>query len=681
MISKDYQQNKKQVLNLYEKYLEICKATDKAVDDSIQGQAEKIRNEVFNLMVLGEAKSGKSTFINAYLGKEVVPMDVRQCTSAIIKIHRGDEFALVAKTAGGGETRISGDEKIKAFLKKNAAISDTYRSIPITTINNELLIKLRGEIPNRTLESFIKEAMKDNIYNMDPKEYEALIRKYVAENASTWQTIITEMDITYPLPEAMQGITIIDSPGVAAGGNVGIIAENYIKEANAIIFVKSLNGQALESSTFMNFLRNKSTDRQKEALFLVLTGKANMSDLESGSLNNQALEMYGNDITTEKIICVDSKVQLFLNKCHELGTEEKIDAYFEELDKTGEDFAPASICWLKSKGNIEKFESMMAEKSNFSSLQYSVEKFARVANYLQLIEFLDNLAKESARYKATFEEAMAIAKKAIGNPSELEDDIKRKQQEIGAVYSKMNEGILEIRNKYIGSRLSGSAIVHVEAERLRKSYIKTLHYYCNLPEDKINNTTFSNMEKATMNAVDGTKNFRQMMAKRVIDECNEKLIEYTDDPAKISAAAYMPNFTVKDFEKINTDAKNKTSGYNSVEEGVTFKETKKVPFHHLKEHVGLVANSIQKRLDVYIIPIMENNVIDYISACLEMYSKKLSAHRQELEGEFQKLLDKKLEVEKLQEMVKVYEANIKLIDEEVAQIDGLKGDLENHVAR
>ena len=99
MISKDYKQNKEQVLALYDEYVNTCKASGKKVDDSISEQAKKIRNEVFNLMILGEAKSGKSTFINAYLGKEVVPMDVRQCTSAIIKIRKGDEFKLTAKTA------------------------------------------------------------------------------------------------------------------------------------------------------------------------------------------------------------------------------------------------------------------------------------------------------------------------------------------------------------------------------------------------------------------------------------------------------------------------------------------------------------------------------------------------------------------------------------------------------
>ena len=96
MIMKDYKQNKEQVLALYDEYVRTCKLAEKKVDESISEQAQKIKNEIFNLMVLGEAKSGKSTFINAYLGKEVVPMDVRQCTSSIIKIRKGDKFELTA---------------------------------------------------------------------------------------------------------------------------------------------------------------------------------------------------------------------------------------------------------------------------------------------------------------------------------------------------------------------------------------------------------------------------------------------------------------------------------------------------------------------------------------------------------------------------------------------------------
>lgn len=82
---------------------------------NIEIQAQKIRDEIFNLMILGEAKSGKSTFINAFIGKEVVPMDVRQCTSAIIKINRGKEFKLITKSVSGGQEIISGYDKICEF--------------------------------------------------------------------------------------------------------------------------------------------------------------------------------------------------------------------------------------------------------------------------------------------------------------------------------------------------------------------------------------------------------------------------------------------------------------------------------------------------------------------------------------------------------------------------------------
>lgn len=115
MISKDYKENKKQVLALYENFKKTCEDAGNQVSPNIEIQAQKIRDEIFNLMILGEAKSGKSTFINAFIGKEVVPMDVRQCTSAIIKIDRGKEFKLIAKSAAGGQKIISGDEAIREF--------------------------------------------------------------------------------------------------------------------------------------------------------------------------------------------------------------------------------------------------------------------------------------------------------------------------------------------------------------------------------------------------------------------------------------------------------------------------------------------------------------------------------------------------------------------------------------
>lgn len=679
MISKDYKQNKEQVLSVFDDFKKAIEATGKKVDESLSEQAKRIRDEIFNLMILGEAKSGKSTFINAYLGKEVVPMDVRQCTSAIIKIHRGGKFELTAKTAAGGRTTVKGYDNIRDFLKNHAAISDKYRNIPITTINNELLIKYKGKtIPKQIMETFLQEEAKDNIFNMNIDEYNKIIREYIKENAAEWGKIITEIDITYPLSEEMQGIIIIDSPGVGAGGNVGKIAEDYISSANAIIFVKSLSGQALESSSFMNFLRNNCTNRKKDSLFLVLTGKSNLQGSEFASLREQAEDMYGNDIKHEKIICVDSKVQLFLNKCRELGTEEKIDEFFDRLDEVGDDFAPASKKWLKSKGDIQKFEDSMMDLSNFNSVQAAIEKFARVANYLQLIEFLENLECECVRYRGIYSDALAVAEENVDDPVALEDRIHQKKNEIDEVYTKITEGILDIYKKYTDN-INGEGIIMNEANVKQEEYEEKLENFRQLPKSQITETTFSSMKKVTLDMIDDTKDFRREIADRIIKECNEKLIEYTDDPTKIPAEAYTPNFTETDFDAIDEDAKEKTSGYDEVEHGLTFISVEKVPYHHKKEHVKLVADSIHKRLNDEIIPKMVDNVINYITKCREVYTDKLTEHKEELEAEYQKLLEDRDSNEKRRQNVEMLKTNVSTINTQLTAITEMKEELKNYV--
>lgn len=681
MISKNYKQNKDHVLTLYGEYVNTCKRIGKEVNESIAEQAQKIKDEIFNLMILGEAKSGKSTFINAYLGKEVVPMDVRQCTSSIIKIHKGDKFELTAKTAGGGKTTVVGDDAIKAFLKEHATISDKYRNIPITTINNELLIKYHGrKIPNQIMTSFLHDEAKDNIFNMNIDEYNNLIREYVKENAASWGKIITEMEITYPLPDEMQGITIIDSPGVGAAGNVGKIAEDYIAHANAIIFIKSLNGQALESSSFMNFLRNTCTNRKKESLFLVLTGKANLQGSEFSSLKEQAIEMYKHDIKEEKIICVDSKIQLFLNKCCELGTEEKIENFFDDLDKKGNDFTPASYCWLKSHGNFDTFKNKMEEMSNFRSVQNALEKFARVANYVQLIDFLENLERENTRFKRIFSDKLDTLKENIDDPDALEDRITQKRNEIAEVYSKINQGIMDIYKRYTDN-ITGEGIIMSEAAVKQDRYEEQLEKFRYLPESQINETTFASMKKVTLDAIDDTKDFRREMADRFIKECNKKLIQYTDDPSKISAEAYMPNFTESDFDAINDDAMEKTSGYNLVEKGATFFKTEeRVPYHHLKEHVRLVADSIHDRLNNDIIPTMIDNVLNYITNCRDIYKEKLTDYKNDLTDEYVNLQIDKINNETIRISVSDLEEKVKITDDQLTQIKKAKEELKNNVA-
>lgn len=580
MIQKSYKQNKTEVMELYKQYVEFCNKSAVSIDKSIQEQAEKIESEVFNLMVLGEAKSGKSTFINAFLGDEVVPMDVRQCTSAIIEINRGPEFTLTAHKAGGGKVYLDKKEEINNFLRQNAAISNKYRNIPVTSINNELLIGKGGRpIPQLAMKQFIENHAKDNISNLDQDVYNQQIRDYVTETLPRWGELITKIEITYPLSENMQGITIIDSPGVGAGGNVGKIAEDYINKASAIIFVKSLNGQALESSSFMNFMRTNCPKRQKDTLFLVLTGKGNLNALGYQSLMEQAKEMYGKDINPEKIIGIDSLAALMENKCRKLETMEKINEFLMELYENGNAYIPVNMAWMMAKCDTDAFYEKTADISNFNRVRNAIETFAQGANYIRLIGFLNSLKREYSRQQKNLRGIIETSRSTLNDPVALEDQITKKKLEIVNVYNKISFGIDAIRAKYTDP-VGGDGIIEAEAEKRKKQYEDIIKSYGDIKDADA--TTFNSLKTVTMDTVDDSKTFQQEIGKRVIEECNKKLIQYDDAVSHISAEGFMPNFTESDFESYNKAAEKANTYYKDVTTGVTFQKTEQKCYYYSK---------------------------------------------------------------------------------------------------
>ena len=318
----NYKKVKEDVLQVYSDFLPVSdkvkqgKAT--TYDSSLEAlaiQAEDVKNDKFLLMIVGEAKSGKSTFINAYLGKEILPMDVKQCTSAIVEIRYGEKFILKATYADDRVQTFEDEQEIKEFLTVNAALDDNYRDIPVPTININILVNYKGHTPP---EAIIKDLMagiqNENIHHLPPEQYEAKVRQYIKEKQSVWQNIVKKIEIEYPFEdEDMKGIEIVDSPGVNAEGLVGEITNDYIVHANAVMFLKPITGAALEASSFKKFLNTASADRNKNAMFLILTRAANENQDNITRLYDEALRQFP-DIQAEQIICVDSKVEMFANK-------------------------------------------------------------------------------------------------------------------------------------------------------------------------------------------------------------------------------------------------------------------------------------------------------------------------------------------------------------------------------
>ena len=337
----DYQARKNEVLALYDATEKLLKGIEQYYQQ-IEGQiklpipienkkellmhiskiSEKVKEDEFKIIVAGESNSGKSTFINAYLGIELLPMDVQQCTSAVVEIKYGKTFSVQATYANGRQKTITDKQAAIAFLKKNAALNDDYRDIPVPTINSEILVKsgLRARakgipicISEVEVEEMLKapEVQKANIHNLPVSEYNQLIREYIKKRKNTWQDIVTKIEVIYPFEEeALKGIEIIDSPGVCARGGVSEITSDYIKDADAIIFLKSISGQALESTQFNQFMENVSIGRNKGTLFLVLTHAADLSPKDLRRLEAEAKKQF-KSLDENHILIVDSKAELY----------------------------------------------------------------------------------------------------------------------------------------------------------------------------------------------------------------------------------------------------------------------------------------------------------------------------------------------------------------------------------
>ena len=494
MIQKNnYEEKKQKVLELNEKFQEIIEKNDvkekvKQIDKPVNGldnQIENIKKDKFVLMIAGEAKSGKSTFINAYLGEDILPMDVKQCTSSIIEIKYGEEFSLMAEYAGGRKEQIKGKEGIAKFLKDNAALNDDYRDIPVPTINNEILVKYKGKISERVVEDLIEGVKEDNIYNLPEKEYNGKIKRYIEENKNKWQNIITKMVILYPFKiEELKNIKIIVSSGVNAAGHVGDVSENYIETANAIMFLKSITGQALESTSFKKFLDTGSVERNKGTLFLILTRAVNENAENLKILKKEAKRIDESKIREEQIVAVDSKVQMFVNKISEYSTYDDIEEYLDELEKTNqfEDFMNPP---RRMRGEKSSYIEYLTEKSRFKDINEAIEKFARKAQYYALDEVvkgISNICKkieDSAKYNMRLYED-----KITKDPTEFAVQISEIQNEIDIINEKIYKKVDEVRREY-GSRNPEGII----RKNVKEKFLELVEEINNLDEKNENAIT------------------------------------------------------------------------------------------------------------------------------------------------------------------------------------------------
>ncbi|WP_461205054.1 dynamin family protein [Clostridium sp. DL1XJH146] len=185
--------------------------------EGLMVKAEDIRKGIFKVIAMGEFKRGKSTLINAIIGKETVPVKTTACTAIITVLVYGSNID-------------------RAFVYKESS----------------------PEPIEMSLEDFFEE------YKLTYKDQDIIEEQGRLDRFADVEYAVIECE--HPIIE--NGVRIIDSPGLGEADSRNKTTMNFIPNADAIIFL--LDAVHLFSKNDKEYIRENFSDRQLKNVFFVI---------------------------------------------------------------------------------------------------------------------------------------------------------------------------------------------------------------------------------------------------------------------------------------------------------------------------------------------------------------------------------------------------------------------------
>ena len=186
---------------------------ERDIEDITKASAN-LRNGVFRLLVLGDMKRGKSTFLNALIGENILPSDVNPCTAILTILRYGSEKKVTIYFNDDTEPEVI---DFKSFKTR---------------------------------------------YTIDPTEAKRLEQSKQLAFPNVSQAIVE-----YPLALLEKGIEIVDSPGLNDTEARNELSLGYINNCHAVLFVLT----ATQPCTLgeRRYLENYLKDRGITIFFLL----------------------------------------------------------------------------------------------------------------------------------------------------------------------------------------------------------------------------------------------------------------------------------------------------------------------------------------------------------------------------------------------------------------------------
>ncbi|MCL1467787.1 dynamin family protein [Argonema galeatum] len=175
---------------------------------------KNLQHGVFRLLILGDMKRGKSTFLNALIGENLLPSDVNPCTAVLTVLRYGPQ------------------KKVTVYFKE-------------------------GKLPEQMDFPTFKQQ-----YTIEAGE-----AKKLEEGKKIAFPNVNYAVVEYPLPLLEKGIEIVDSPGLNDTEARNELSLSYINNCHAILFV--FRADQPVTMTERRYLENYIKGRGLTVFFLI----------------------------------------------------------------------------------------------------------------------------------------------------------------------------------------------------------------------------------------------------------------------------------------------------------------------------------------------------------------------------------------------------------------------------